>query len=191
MIVANDTGCEKSSVERISHPLHGQFDSNVCVSLQFMRILPLTLPQMYSDAFNDTINPNFVSMNIRRGSECSSIASDADNEITFVYSTMDTIQQQLDASLNFPRKKRSRASPEQLEKLNNAFELNSMPTASNRIELSKEVGMSPRAIQVWFQNRRAKAKNEVKRRVDEKSGLSLLLFAPHPSVYFHVDCLIG
>jgi hypothetical protein len=60
-------------------------------------------------------------------------------------------------------RKRTRASPEQLAVLEKTFSLNPSPNNRVREQLSRELGMSERSIQIWFQNRRAKVKNIAKR----------------------------
>lgn len=54
-----------------------------------------------------------------------------------------------------------------------AFERSQKPTIEMRDELSTRLNMSPRAIQIWFQNRRAKVRRD--RSESQKSTLS---FAP-------------
>ncbi|KAI8065356.1 uncharacterized protein B0P05DRAFT_554016 [Gilbertella persicaria] len=50
--------------------------------------------------------------------------------------------------------KRKRASPSQLTVLNCIFEQTFFPSTELRIELGKQLGMSPRTVQIWFQNKR-------------------------------------
>ncbi|KAI9264159.1 Homeodomain-like protein, partial [Phascolomyces articulosus] len=50
--------------------------------------------------------------------------------------------------------KRKRASPAQLSVLNHIFSQTYFPSTELRIELGKQLGMSPRAVQIWFQNKR-------------------------------------
>lgn len=64
---------------------------------------------------------------------------------------------------NTPPRKRTRATPEQLSVLEKTFTVNQSPNNRVREQLSKELGMSERSIQIWFQNRRAKVKNMAKR----------------------------
>jgi len=72
--------------------------------------------------------------------------------------------------LNEP-KKRTRTTPEQVEILAKAFEKNSLPTPKQRKVIAEQTGMSTRAIQVWFQNKRAKLRTKQKSR--PKSSKSL------------------
>ncbi|KAI8991491.1 homeobox domain-containing protein, partial [Mycotypha africana] len=58
---------------------------------------------------------------------------------------------------------RTRASPEQLAILERTFAVNPSPNHRIREQLSHELGMSERSIQIWFQNRRAKVKTAIKR----------------------------
>ncbi|KAG0746575.1 hypothetical protein G6F57_007965 [Rhizopus arrhizus] len=60
-------------------------------------------------------------------------------------------------------RKRTRATPEQLAILEKSFNLNPSPNSRVREQLSLQLGMTERSIQIWFQNRRAKVKNQTKR----------------------------
>ncbi|KAG1466069.1 hypothetical protein G6F56_004763 [Rhizopus delemar] len=64
---------------------------------------------------------------------------------------------------NTSPRKRTRATPEQLSVLEKTFTINQSPNSRIREQLSRELGMSERSIQIWFQNRRAKVKNIAKR----------------------------
>ncbi|KAH9972207.1 homeobox domain-containing protein, partial [Russula compacta] len=55
-------------------------------------------------------------------------------------------------------KTRKRTTPAQLEILEGVFLTDKKPNAPRRKELAKKLKMSPREVQVWFQNRRAKEK---------------------------------
>ncbi|KAJ2724337.1 hypothetical protein GGI07_002016 [Coemansia sp. Benny D115] len=50
--------------------------------------------------------------------------------------------------------KRKRASPQQLEILNRVFASTSFPPTDMRQSLARELGMTPRTVQIWFQNKR-------------------------------------
>ncbi|KAF9897536.1 hypothetical protein BX616_005395, partial [Lobosporangium transversale] len=64
--------------------------------------------------------------------------------------------------------KRKRITPEQLEDLVGLFEKTDTPSFEIRESLAKKLGMTNREIQVWFQNRRAKA-NRIK--INEQAAL--------------------
>ncbi|RKP39676.1 homeobox domain-containing protein, partial [Dimargaris cristalligena] len=55
-------------------------------------------------------------------------------------------------------KKRKRLTPEKLTLLCSVFAHEQKPNAEKRKQLSDQTGMTPREVQVWFQNRRAKYK---------------------------------
>ncbi|KAG8706697.1 hypothetical protein FRC09_002276 [Ceratobasidium sp. 395] len=59
---------------------------------------------------------------------------------------------------NLQKRKRSRVTPEQLAHLERVFAQDRSPTAARRKEISEQLGMQERQTQIWFQNRRAKAK---------------------------------
>lgn len=53
-------------------------------------------------------------------------------------------------------KKRIRTTPEQLRLLEKTYEQEKIPSQTLREELAQKLGMTPRRVQVWFQNKRAK-----------------------------------
>jgi hypothetical protein len=57
------------------------------------------------------------------------------------------------------RSKRKRKTPEQLALLEKEFETNPMPNKDVREHLSQNLGLTSRQVQIWFQNKRAKVKN--------------------------------
>ncbi|KAI7850693.1 homeobox domain-containing protein, partial [Circinella umbellata] len=58
----------------------------------------------------------------------------------------------------FEVKHRRRTSRAQFKVLEKTFHENPKPNAHKRRSLAQKLGMTPRGVQVWFQNRRAKAK---------------------------------
>jgi hypothetical protein len=54
--------------------------------------------------------------------------------------------------------KRKRASASQIKILQNIFESTAFPSTVLRENLAYELGMTPRAVQIWFQNRRQAVK---------------------------------
>lgn len=62
----------------------------------------------------------------------------------------------------FEVKHRRRTSKSQFRVLERAFMTNPKPTADVRATLAAKLNMTTRSIQVWFQNRRAKLKNQLK-----------------------------
>ncbi|KAI0714401.1 hypothetical protein C8T65DRAFT_738653 [Cerioporus squamosus] len=60
------------------------------------------------------------------------------------------------------RRKRSRVNPEQLLKLEEFFAADNSPTSARRKDIAQQLGMDERQTQIWFQNRRAKAKLQLK-----------------------------
>jgi Homeodomain len=62
--------------------------------------------------------------------------------------------------------KRQRATQDQLVTLEHEFEKNPTPTAVVRERIAQEINMTERSVQIWFQNRRAKIKNLVKKSIE-------------------------
>ncbi|KAI0051244.1 homeobox-domain-containing protein [Auriscalpium vulgare] len=56
------------------------------------------------------------------------------------------------------KKKRKRADARQLEALNNTFQRTAFPSTEERAALAKELDMSARSVQIWFQNKRQSMK---------------------------------
>ncbi|KAG9005550.1 hypothetical protein FRB90_010338 [Tulasnella sp. 427] len=54
--------------------------------------------------------------------------------------------------------KRRRADAHQLRVLNEVYARTAFPSTEERIDLGRRLGMSPRQVQIWFQNRRQNAK---------------------------------
>lgn len=61
-----------------------------------------------------------------------------------------------------PKRRRKRTTEEQMEVLEKAYRYDKMPNQSLRESLAKELGMTPRRVQVWFQNKRAKERRILK-----------------------------
>ncbi|BGP63139.1 hypothetical protein NBRC10512v2_004475 [Rhodotorula toruloides] len=71
----------------------------------------------------------------------------------------------------FKVKHRRRTSAQQLKVLEHHFEINPKPDLALRKKLSEMLEMTPREVQVWFQNRRAKVK-KLKERAEREAALS-------------------
>ncbi|KAG8814938.1 hypothetical protein FRC19_001386 [Serendipita sp. 401] len=56
--------------------------------------------------------------------------------------------------------RRNRVTPEQLIELEKEFAINRTPNGAQRKAISERLGMKERQTQIWFQNRRAKAKHQ-------------------------------
>lgn len=80
------------------------------------------------------------------------------------------IQAKSDPAFPF-RKKRQRSSPAQLNILEEEFLCNPMPSHMARVELALRLNMTPRRIQVWFQNKRAKVRRAIRNGEDVQVSL--------------------
>ncbi|KAL9556923.1 hypothetical protein MBANPS3_001634 [Mucor bainieri] len=70
-------------------------------------------------------------------------------------SSQDAGVEDQDVEYDLPVKaKRRRASSKQLNVLNKVFERTFFPSTQLRAELGRQLGMSPRTVQIWFQNKR-------------------------------------
>ncbi|CAO3595884.1 unnamed protein product [Absidia cylindrospora] len=68
--------------------------------------------------------------------------------------------------------KRKRANSKQLETLNQVFDRTFFPSTQMRAELGKQLAMSPRTVQIWFQNKRQAMRTKERQRLLKlKNGL--------------------
>ncbi|KAG8952924.1 hypothetical protein FRC04_003375 [Tulasnella sp. 424] len=73
--------------------------------------------------------------------------------------SMSAADQDLHSSgLPAQKPKRRRADAHQLRVLNEVYARTAFPSTEERIDLGRRLGMSPRQVQIWFQNRRQNAK---------------------------------
>lgn len=85
--------------------------------------------------------------------------------------------------------KRERASWQQKLILEKIFESNQYPDLTIRTQLSDQLGMSPRKIQIWFQNRRTKAKQ--KNPKDDDADLDINEPVKDGNTYLAIACSQG
>ncbi|KAJ3196678.1 hypothetical protein HK101_008132 [Irineochytrium annulatum] len=71
--------------------------------------------------------------------------------------------------------KRKRASPHQVRVLQSVFDATAFPSTEHRQRLAHELGMTPRAVQIWFQNKRQGLK------VKKEAGGDRRSTSPKPS----------
>lgn len=64
--------------------------------------------------------------------------------------------------------KRKRANAYQLDVLNRVFDKTFFPSTDLRAELGKQLGMSPRTVQIWFQNKRQSIRTRQRTAVDHQ-----------------------
>ncbi|KAL1918508.1 uncharacterized protein VTP21DRAFT_3168 [Calcarisporiella thermophila] len=87
-----------------------------------------------------------------------------------------------------PSKHRRRLSSHETALLMSVYDVTPKPSANLRQRLAKELGMTPRSVQIWFQNRRAKLKREELEceRFERESGKKLFSTSPTASSLFYI-----
>ena len=83
-----------------------------------------------------------------------------------------------DSNFMHSKKKRKRTAPEQLKVLEDVFNGHQHPNLLLRNQLAVQLGMTPRSVQIWFQNRRAKARNMEFTTSNINSAISALTTSP-------------
>ncbi|KAI7906673.1 uncharacterized protein BX663DRAFT_534764 [Cokeromyces recurvatus] len=81
--------------------------------------------------------------------------------------------------------KRKRASPNQLLVLNQIFSQTYFPSTEVRAQLGKQLGMSPRTVQIWFQNKRQSLRFRGKQTMNDHSSFYLPPISPPTSPLQH------
>jgi len=74
---------------------------------------------------------------------------------------------------------RRKATPEQTKILEAAFEINKLPKTEEREILANQIGIPVKAVQFWFQNRRAKEQRM------KKDGNGLKATGNHTEIHIH------
>jgi hypothetical protein len=90
-------------------------------------------------------------------------------------SSEDYDDMRVSGTANHPKsdpKKRIRTTPEQLRVLEKTYERETNPSQSLREEIARKLGMTPRRVQVWFQNKRAKERRITKSMISESPSIS-------------------
>ncbi|GAA5939207.1 hypothetical protein JCM1841_003176 [Sporobolomyces salmonicolor] len=91
----------------------------------------------------------------------------------------------------FRIKHRRRTSPPQLKVLEYHFDLNPKPDITLRKALSEQLDMTPREVQVWFQNRRAKVKKLREKAERETGNAAESRSSPPPAARTSPNALIA
>ncbi|KAG2231671.1 hypothetical protein BDF21DRAFT_417337 [Thamnidium elegans] len=133
-----------------------------------------TLPPL-SDLFLNNNNNNATSTASRSSSSVLNIAnlltSPTPNHHYYNNSAAAVHERNLKA-------KRKRASPNQLVVLNHIFAQTYFPSTEIRIELGKQLGMSPRTVQIWFQNKRQALRSRGRHTPDSPTSFYLPPISP-------------
>ncbi|KAG1824865.1 uncharacterized protein BJ212DRAFT_1476153 [Suillus subaureus] len=129
--------------------------------IQHERIHPLSTPPHHHDTLHTTKRPrrsnsgNMTVENLSSASDSSSQSGMADNE------TEAEQQSEISAlTAPAPKKKRTRTltTPHQSAVLHALLSQSRFPTTAMREEVGRQIGLSARKVQIWFQNQRQKAR---------------------------------
>ncbi|GAN05419.1 hypothetical protein MAM1_0091c04890 [Mucor ambiguus] len=135
----HQANCSRRSPPISSHPYHS-IDKHQRRSSQQHQIESKKIKQELLD---------------ERRQSSSSNSSSVYSSTTSKSSSQDAGVEDQDVEYDLPLKaKRRRASSKQLHVLNKVFERTFFPSTQLRAELGRQLGMSPRTVQIWFQNKR-------------------------------------
>jgi ankyrin repeat protein len=87
--------------------------------------------------------------------------------------------------------KRERASWQQKLILEKIFDSNQYPDLTVRTQLSDQLDMSPRKIQIWFQNRRTKAKQKNAKEEEVELDINEPLKNGNGNTFLAIACSLG
>ncbi|KAL1743859.1 hypothetical protein HDZ31DRAFT_83137 [Schizophyllum fasciatum] len=98
------------------------------------------------------------------------------------YSPPPPISPTSEADQNAPvKKKRKRADANQLRVLNDVYARTAFPSTEERHQLAKQLDMSPRSVQIWFQNKRQAMRSTHRQTHNAaSSGMTLPSSMPDP-----------
>ncbi|KAI7906147.1 homeobox domain-containing protein [Cokeromyces recurvatus] len=152
------------SINPLQHPLAPNNTQNN-EDIEKYRFLPLPSPlqqqQQQTDYFNISLSPASSSgTSSPNGSSTDSRQSSIHHEPTDLWNHSRTgLHQTNNGNIvvsSLAKAKRKRILPHQYQRLMETFESTDTPSSEIREQLAKELDMTKREVQVWFQNRRAK-----------------------------------
>jgi hypothetical protein len=89
--------------------------------------------------------------------------------LTFIHTSYDHMHQNLNGQPSYQRPRRKGSlSPSAVTYLEQTFEQNVAPDPATRLAIAQELDMTPRAVKVWFQNRRKTKAAEIAETDDPK-----------------------
>ncbi|KAJ3321354.1 hypothetical protein HDU76_014116 [Blyttiomyces sp. JEL0837] len=113
-------------------------------------------PSLHSSHPISESNMNAEAESMRRRLQGMSVTSNTNNNNDMDMINDDDYDDDNDNVMgpNGLKPKRRRANPDQLRVLNSVLEKTFFPSTEVRAQLAKQLNMSPRAVQIWFQNKR-------------------------------------
>ncbi|KAG5230041.1 homeobox-leucine zipper protein [Salix suchowensis] len=137
----------------------GGSNSNLSVLLQSQRVPCAAASQPLESFFLPGSSPSFLGSRSMMSFEDVHQANGSTRSFFRAFDHEDNGDDDLDEYFHQPEKKR-RLTVDQVQFLEKSFELENKLEPERKTQLAKDLGLQPRQIAIWFQNRRARWKTK-------------------------------
>ncbi|KAM7483272.1 hypothetical protein LguiB_007855 [Lonicera macranthoides] len=135
-------------------------DSNMTnILLQTQRVASCSSDPLFIPSSSPSPSPSFLGSRSMVSFEDVNRRYKSDNSFFCSFDREDNGDDELDEYFHQPDKKR-RLKADQVQFLEKSFETENKLEPERKVQLAKDLGLQPRQVAIWFQNRRARWKNK-------------------------------